>query len=123
MKVLVADDYDLIRMIHVKNFNRLGITDVDQAENGEEAVAAVMSNDYDLIMLDCYMPCVDGIGAIEAIRASGSQTPIVFCTDEASQEIVDLAARKGATRHIAKPYSSAQFQGMMKELLKLELVS
>ena len=119
MRILIADDYELVRTIHRNNFRKMGIEDIDEAADGFMAVKAAAETQYNLIMMDCYMPKMNGVEAIEAIRATGNRTPIVFCTDEVSEDVVDMALRTGANKHLAKPYTPKQFREMMRKLLRI----
>lgn len=62
-RVLVVDDYDVIRKIHINNLRKLNISDIDEAGDGKQALTAVSSHEYDLIIMDFYMPEMNGLEA------------------------------------------------------------
>jgi len=121
MKILVVDDYAVIRKIHINNFNRMGIMDVDQAENGNEAVEAANRIRYDLILLDWHMPGMNGLEVLKILRTQGNNVPIVFCTDESEKDSIKSAMLGGATRYITKPYTPTQFRTIMSEILGIKI--
>ena len=62
----------------------------------------------------------NGIEALEAIRAQGIKTPIVFCTDEAEKKSVESAMGSGATDYIIKPYTPTLFRSTIMKALGRE---
>ena len=117
VRVLVVDDYELIRKIHIKNLHRLGITKIDQAENGQETIDLVEKNHYDLILLDWHMPEMNGLEALKIIRENGNSTPIILCTDEKEIESIQLAEEIGATDYMTKPYTPSEFRSTISSVL------
>ncbi len=117
MKILVVDDYEIVRKIHIHNLKKLDLTDVDEAGNGNTALKQVKENSYDLILLDWYMPDLTGLEVLQMIRQDGNQTPIVFCTDEANRDCISKARQEGANDYLTKPYSPSQFQETVKRVL------
>ena len=65
--ILLAEDNDLNRKILCAQIEKMGFT-VRTAANGEEAVAALKVADYDLVLMDCEMPVLDGFAATRAFR-------------------------------------------------------
>ena len=94
--VLVVEDNEVNQQLAVLRLKRHGF-DVDVAENGREAVELAQDGDYDLILMDCYMPVLDGFSATGKIREAegdGSHTPILAMTagalDADRQRCVDV---------------------------------
>jgi CheY-like chemotaxis protein len=88
--VLVVEDSELAARILVQLLSRLGF-DVHRARDGREAVRAFRRNEYALVVMDCYMPEMDGWDATLAIRAheefTGGHVPIIgysSCADQRS---------------------------------------
>lgn len=104
MKALVVDDSEVMRKVLVGALSRADITDVDQASDGKEAVAKAGSNQYDLILMDWYMPNMLGIDAVKAIRGAGNKVPIIMVTTEAEKSRVIEALKAGANNYIIKPF-------------------
>jgi len=93
------------------------ITEVDQASDGLEAVAAVDKADYDLILMDWNMPNMLGIDAVREIRAKGKTMPIVMVTTEAEKSRVIEALKTGASNYIIKPFEPATIVSKIQEVL------
>ncbi len=105
-RVLVAEDSPTNQMLAVRILEELGCT-VDLADNGHEAVTLASSRRYDLILMDCQMPDMDGFQAAAAIRrrenGSSSRVPIVALTANAIQGDRERCLAAGMDDHLAKP--------------------
>lgn len=105
MKALVVDDSAVMRKVVIEALSRAGITNVSQAADGREAVAAVSKEDFDLILMDWNMPNMNGLEAVKTIRANGKQTPVIMVTTEAEKSRVVEALKAGANNYIIKPFN------------------
>lgn len=117
-KILVVDDFEIIRKIHVKNLQKMGYENIDQCEDGEKALHAISQKQYDLILLDWHMPVLDGKETLKIIRERGLTIPVVMCTDEVDQESIQLAKQMGVNAYITKPYSPSHFMKVILETLE-----
>ncbi|GAB4353604.1 MAG: hypothetical protein Kow006_18840 [Gammaproteobacteria bacterium] len=108
-RVLVAEDNVVNRKVVLSMLDRLGI-EADVAENGEVAVSKVKEAGFDLILMDCQMPVMDGYEATRAIRGIGGRTgsiPIVALTANASEGDVQRCRDAGMDGFLAKPLEFA----------------
>ena len=120
MRGLVVDDSSVMRKVLTGALSRVSISDVDEAADGQEAVALVGGdNDYDVILMDWNMPNMTGIEAVRAIRGSGDKTPIIMVTTEAEKERVIEAVKSGANSYIIKPFSPQAIVAKLQEVLQL----
>jgi two-component system sensor histidine kinase/response regulator len=89
----------IIRLLSKHNYQ------IDKAENGAVALEKLARNQYDLILMDCEMPVMDGYTAVREIRAQTQfQTiPIIAITGADSREQVNHILQTGCDAHIAKP--------------------
>jgi signal transduction histidine kinase/DNA-binding response OmpR family regulator len=109
LRVLVAEDNPVNRMVIKGLLSKLGITPIF-AENGAEACEIVTrsSKGFDLILMDCEMPELDGFEATRAIREHEQQegllpTPIIALTAHALQEHRDAVFACGMNYYLSKP--------------------
>jgi two-component system chemotaxis response regulator CheY len=103
-RVLVADDDRATRRLIASLLESVGAREVVEAEDGAEALDRLSQRDFDLIVLDRYMPNVCGLDVIRAVRAKGLRVPIVMVTGESRKDQVVEALRAGATEYLIKPF-------------------
>jgi sigma-B regulation protein RsbU (phosphoserine phosphatase) len=106
-KILVVDDVAENRDLLLRRLNRMGFSQIDQAENGIEALAAIGSKAYDLVLLDIMMPELDGFGVLEALRADGRINDLPVIVISALNEIdpVVRCIELGAADFMFKPFN------------------
>jgi CheY-like chemotaxis protein len=108
-RVLVAEDNIVNQKIAVLTLEKLGCR-VDLAANGREAVEMAARFPYDLILMDCGMPEMDGYAASREIRAhqqAGSRIPIVALTAHVIEGTREHCLAAGMDDYMAKPISRA----------------
>lgn len=108
VRVLVVEDNPVNQKVAVKMLTKLGAR-VDVVVNGRAAVEAAVAGSYDLILMDCLMPDLDGYDATRMIRAQEKATyplrhvPIVAMTANASDEDRNRCLAVGMDDFLAKP--------------------
>ena len=125
LKVLVAEDNIINQKVLVRMLHRFGITFIDIAENGQEAVDKEASEQYDVVFMDMQMPVMDGLEACRMIvndeRRKGRTTPrVVFVTAHVDNSFVLQASRAGGNGYLPKPFN---LKGIEKCLQTLQLGS
>lgn len=118
MRVLVADDSDVMRKVLATYLADLGVTEVDQAVDGAEALVKGKKGPYDLILLDWNMPKFTGYDVLVRLRTSGIETPIAMVTTEVNRQAVLEAIRAGANNYIMKPFDKPTFLSRIRPMLK-----
>ncbi len=117
-RVLVAEDNEVNRRVAERMLKRLGI-EVECVPNGREAVAAAMAGAFDLVLMDCQMPEMDGYEATEEIRRrereSGRHLPIVALTANAMQQDIERCMASGMDDYVPKPVT---LEALRRALLK-----
>ncbi len=106
-KILVVDDVAENRDLLARRLARLGFTSIDQASNGVEALAAIGTKSYDLLLLDIMMPELDGFGVLEALKRDGriNELPVLVISALGEIEPVVRCIELGATDFITKPFN------------------
>ncbi len=105
MRTLVVDDSKVVRRLLVGVLERhCDCHDITQAENGTEAFDYLISEDFDLVLLDWEMPGMNGLSVLRRIRARGNKTPVIMVTSEAGKERIVEAYDAGANNYIVKPF-------------------
>ena len=111
--VLLAEDNRTNQLI-VRRFLEKAGCELDVVENGEQAVLQVQRRPYDLVLMDCFMPVMDGYEATRRIRAQGGHSatmPIIALTAAAMESDHQKALRAGMNDFVTKPINSAELLG------------
>ena len=114
MRVLVADDDKSMQHLVVHLLNTIGIREVFEACDGEEALSLFQQDEFDFVVVDWEMPGRSGVEVIRAIRATGSQVPIIMVTVKAEKDQVLEAIQAGASDFLAKPFEADTLKSKMK---------
>lgn len=101
-KILIVDDEKASRK-SLKDILRLEGYSVTAKENGEDAVEALESDDFDLMLLDLKMPGMSGLDVLEKTVEISSRTKIIMLTAHGSLESAIEALRHGAHDYLIKP--------------------
>lgn len=107
LKVLIAEDQVINQFILKKIFSKWSLVP-EFVQDGEEAVKAFESKEFDLIFLDLQMPIMGGIDATKAIRKQDKDIPITAITAAVLPEDREEALRVGMNDFIGKPFTADQ---------------
>ena len=91
--------------------------DVTAAENGQRAVELARTMTPDVVLLDLYMPVLDGFGACRQIRALLPRVPIIIISAQKEEEAVREAFSAGATDYLPKPIMPSQLRARLQACL------
>lgn len=116
-RILVVDDDRRLRDMLRRALEAEGF-DVDTAEDGGRALAAISSRAFDLVVLDILMPGVDGLGVARRLRQRGDPTPILMLTarDGVPDRVSGLDA--GADDYLVKPFALDELTARVRALLR-----
>jgi PAS domain S-box-containing protein len=103
-RLLLAEDNRTNQLVATGMLRKLGYTKVDIAENGEKAVIMASASNYDIILMDCLMPQMDGYEATRELRRRGFSLPIVAVTANAMAEDIERCLQAGMNAHLPKPF-------------------
>ncbi|HEY5718853.1 MAG TPA: ATP-binding protein, partial [Gammaproteobacteria bacterium] len=118
-RVLVAEDNAVNRQVASGLLAHLGC-EVECVEDGEQALAALRAGSYDLLLMDCQMPRLDGFAATRRLRAEGlggEHLPVVAMTAYVMPEDLARCRAAGMDDHLGKPLSLASLQALLERWL------
>ncbi len=117
-KVLIVDDAPFIREILI-NFlgTRNDISEIKEAENGEEAISFFKSFSPDLIFMDIVMPKISGIKATKKIRSLNSNIPIIGLSTLDHGDVINQFLNAGANSFVKKPFTLDDLTKAIKKVL------
>jgi PAS domain S-box-containing protein len=112
-RILVAEDNATNRIVALAQLEKLGYQ-ADAVANGAEAFAALQAGGYDLVLMDCEMPVIDGFQVTRLIRGStNSHIPIIALTASAMSGDRDRCIREGMNDFLSKPVDLQQLADML----------
>ncbi len=117
-RLLVAEDNPVNQVVIQHQLRRLG-HDVDVVENGRQALEALGRKRYDLILMDCEMPELDGYETTRCLRQEGNRLPVIAFTAQAESRVRDACLAAGMDDHLAKPAAMRELGGMLDVWLPL----
>ena len=120
IKILVVDDMSTMRRIIRTILNQLGYSNIDEAENGKQALAKLKNEKYDFVITDWNMPEMDGLTLVEEVRKDPElkSLPILMVTAEAKKENVMRALKAGVNNYIVKPFTPEVLKEKMEKIFK-----
>lgn len=118
MKILVVDDFSTMRRIIKNILKQIGFLNVDEAENGEIALAKIGDGNYDFVISDWNMPEMTGIELLKRVRANDAtkDLPFLMVTAEAKKENVVEAVKAGVNNYIVKPFTAEILQDKISKI-------
>ena len=109
-RVLVVDDSSLVRLYYRSALETAGF-EVKQAINGIEAMEKVLSESFDLVIVDVNMPRMDGFTFLRSLRSSAADVatlPALMITTESGVQDIAEARVAGANFYLVKPVAEAE---------------
>jgi two-component system OmpR family response regulator len=118
MKILLVEDNE-----RVSQFVKKGLTEaghmVDHADNGRDGMFLAASEPYDVIVMDRMLPGgIDGIGIIEALRKTGSRTPILILSAMAEVDDRIRGLKAGGDDYLTKPFAFGELTARLDALMR-----
>ena len=108
-RILVIDDDEAIRSVVTLLLSQKG-HEVESAKNGRHGFKAVEERDFDLLIVDIFMPEMDGLETIRLLRTVKADLPVIVVSGshEAGPDFLSMATKLGAIESIRKPFRPAE---------------
>ena len=118
MKILVVDDMSTMRRIVKNILKQLGFSNMEEAENGQEALQKLKADTYGFVVSDWNMPVMPGIEMLRAIRADDAlkHIPVLMVTAEAQKENLIEAIQAGVNNYVVKPFTAETMQEKINKI-------
>ncbi len=121
MNVLIVDDHKTMLRIIRNLLSQIGIVNVDEANDGQQALQLLVQKKYDLILSDWNMMPMTGLQLLQYIRTDATyqhkHTPFIMITAEARPENVMEARKAGVNNYIIKPFDASILESKIKAVL------
>lgn len=120
-RVLFVEDSPTMRRIIFNSLKKLGVKEIEDAENGVDALEKIQKSEFDLILTDWNMPEMNGEELVEHLRKLDKykRVPILMITTRGMQEDVMAAIKLGVNGYIVKPFTPEVLRKKMLELFSL----
>ena len=107
-KVLVVDDQLTMREVTRLALQEMGVRNIIDAENGDDAFKKATTQPLDMIISDFNMPVMDGLGLLRAVRGHPAvrKLPFILVTGRGDNALVVSAAQAGVNNYIVKPFTA-----------------
>lgn len=116
MRILVVDDEALIREV-IKEYSLNEGYEVDEAENGEEALDLIEEKDYDVVIMDVMMPSMDGLTAIKELKEI-KNIPVIILSARKEEYDKLQGFDIGIDDYVTKPFSPKELIARIKAVTK-----
>jgi response regulator RpfG family c-di-GMP phosphodiesterase len=104
-RILIVDDYSPTRQLITDALNQLGHYEINEAENGREALAMCVQNPFDLVISDVMMPGGGGMELLSKLKEMTPDTSVIMITAQPAVELTVSAMKKGAVDFLKKPFN------------------
>jgi response regulator RpfG family c-di-GMP phosphodiesterase len=103
-RILVVDDYLPTRRLIFDALGQFSQYEINEAENGEEALQLFCKDNYDLVISDIMMPGMSGMDLLNRIRETNPFTAVIMITGNPTTDLTVNAIKKGAVDFLTKPF-------------------
>jgi two-component system chemotaxis response regulator CheY len=118
IKVLVVDDFPTMRRIVKNLLKQLGFENIDEAEDGAQALGKLKSGGYGLVVSDWNMPVMEGIDLLKHVREDETlkTIPFLMVTAEAEKDKVITAIKAGVDNYVVKPFTAEVLKEKLEKI-------
>jgi len=128
IRILLVEDSPINQMVEKKLLSKLGFTQVEIVENGEESLNILSKKDFDLVLMDIFMPVMNGLDASRLIRRQETirnpNIPIIVLTAQDTDQLQGDFVKYGIDSFISKPLNIDKIASSIKKCFPgLKLIS
>jgi two-component system, chemotaxis family, chemotaxis protein CheY len=118
MKILVVDDFSTMRRIVRNLLKELGFSNIQEAEDGIDALKKLRAETFEFVVSDWNMPNMTGIDLLREIRKDDAlkHLPVLMVTAEAKRENIIEAAQAGASGYVVKPFTAITLDEKLQKI-------
>jgi two-component system chemotaxis response regulator CheY len=118
MKILVVDDFSTMRRIVRNLLKELGFSNIQEAEDGVDALRKLRAETFEFVVSDWNMPNMTGIDLLREIRKDEAlkHLPVLMVTAEAKRENIIEAAQAGASGYVVKPFTAITLDEKLQKI-------
>lgn len=117
MRILVAEDDTKIASFVVNGLKQNGFA-VDLARDGEEALTALQTVDYDAVIMDIMLPKLDGLSVTQRMRAAKSRVPVLMLSAKATVDDRVRGLQAGGDDYLTKPFAFSELLARVQALIR-----
>ncbi len=120
MRIRLVDDSTTMRRIERNTLEKLGHSDIVEAEDGADALRKIAAEKFDLVLMDWNMPNLTGIEALKKMKADPATkaTPVIMVTSESEKTRILEAIQAGAANYVVKPFQAETLQEKIAAVIK-----
>ncbi|QLK62422.1 chemotaxis protein CheY [Enterobacteriaceae bacterium Kacie_13] len=120
LRFLVIDDFATMRRIVRNLLQDLGFKNVEEAEDGQDALTKLRASSFDFVISDWNMPNLDGLQLLTEMRKDDNlkALPVLMVTAEAKKENIIAAAQAGANGYVVKPFTAATLEEKLNKIFE-----
>jgi len=117
-KILVVDDFSTMRRIIKNILKQLGYMNIEEAEDGSQALNKLKNGKFDFLISDWNMPNMTGLELLKQARATESlkELPVLMVTAEAEKENIIAAVQAGVNNYVVKPFTAEVLKEKMEKI-------
>jgi two-component system chemotaxis response regulator CheY len=119
LKVMVADDTSVSRMLLVDGLNEIGIKNTVLAADGEQALQLMMSTPCHIVFSDMNMPKLNGLQLLKALReyTPTRQCCFILVTGKGDRAMIEEGKKYGLNNFLAKPFTTATLKAAIEAVV------
>ena len=116
-KILIAEDSSVIQNLTKKILSQQNY-EIETVKNGREVLDKLSAGTFDLVLMDIFMPIMDGMTCAKEIRSTNSQIPIIAISGNANNYTIEDFKEAGINDYLPKPLNYDQMVTMVKKYVE-----